>query len=312
MKVAITGGSGFIGRHLVSRCLAEGNEVRVLSRRSVNARLTHRVTWYQGDLNDPSSLLALVDGVDILYHCAGQITNKSQMRSLHVDGTKNLIDVASDRIGHWVQLSSVGVYGAVSRGLITEASPINPIGEYEETKLESDELVLAAAKKGKFSCTVLRPSNVFGEEMSNQSLFAMIHMIKRGLFFFVGAAGASANYIHVDNVVEGLFRCGTIKTAKGGIYNLSDHCSMEFLVEVVSGELKCGRLPLRIPESLVRGIVWCLGSIPNFPLSQPRVDALTNHAIYPIDRIQYELGYEHVISMKRGLQQLVAAYNRRK
>jgi len=311
MKVAITGGTGFIGRYLLSRCLAEGNEVRILSRGQVNLCSTRRVSWHEGDLNDPSSLLAFLDGVDVLYHCAGQITNQSQMRSLHVDGTANLIDAASGRVGHWVQLSSVGVYGPVSTGVITETSPFNPVGEYEITKAASDELVLAAAAQGRFDCAILRPSNVYGEDMNNQSLFNMIKMIERGLFFYIGKPGASANYIHVDNVVEGLVRCGSMATAKGGIYNLSDNIFMEEFVRVIVDALGC-RLPtMRAAELPMRWIGKSMGKISGFPLTEARVNALTNRSIYPTRRIQEDLGYKHVMSMENGLRQLVAAYKNR-
>jgi nucleoside-diphosphate-sugar epimerase len=147
--------------------------------------------------------------------------------------------------------------------------------------------------------------------MKNQSLFGMIKMIDRGLFFFVGKPGASANYIHVDNVVEGLVRCGTMPEAKGKIYNLSDYCTMEKFVQMISEALGC-RLPaFRVPELPVRLACKAAGAIPGFPLTPARVDALTNRSVYPISRIQEDLGYAHVMSMENGLRQLVAAYKRK-
>ena len=313
MIVTITGGTGFIGKKLALRHLARRDEVRVLSRSAPELPgLPDKVKYFTGDLTNIDSLHAFADGADVLYHCAGQLTDEGAMRALHVEGTRNLVEVAArHRIGHWVQLSSVGVYGPVSEGDITEEFPVNPVGEYEITKVKSDELVLDAALQERFSCTILRPSNVFGADMKNQSLFGMINMINRGLFFFIGKPGASANYIHVDNVVEALVRCGTMQAAKGRIYNLSDHCSMESMIGVIAGELEC-RLPaLRMPEFLVRWAARILEVIPGFPLSQSRVDALTNHAVYPIDRIQKELDYAHIISMEKGLRQLVAAFKHR-
>ena len=56
----------------------------------------------------------------------------------------------------------------------------------EKTKAESDQLVMNAARKGTFTYSILRPSNVFGPTMTNQSLFQMIEMISKGLFFFIG------------------------------------------------------------------------------------------------------------------------------
>ena len=309
MNVAITGGTGFIGRKLVQRHLERGDHVRVLSRRPlVVSGFSDSVAWFQGDLVGSDDILPFVDGVDVLYHCAGQITDESGMRSLHVGGTEVLLEAASGRIGHWVQLSSVGVYGPVSNGLITELSPLNPVGEYEITKRESDELVIKSAREGAFSFSVLRPSNVYGEEMTNRSLFDLIAMIERGLFFFVGKKGAFSNYIHVDNVVEGLIRCGMKQGAKDKIFNLSDHCSMERLVGIISNELGCNYPRLRLPEVPLRVMAGIMGKLPRFPLTVSRVDALTRRSRYSIKSIQKELAYQHVVSIEDGLRRLVSHY----
>jgi len=226
MDVAITGGTGFIGRALVLRHIASGDTVRVLSRRPSNqTQFSDPVRVYSGDLSsecDPALLLDFVQGADVVYHCAGEIAHESRMRSLHVGGTQRLIQAASGEIGHWVQLSSVGAYGPYRDGAVTEETPLRPVGLYETTKVESDQAVQQAARQGAFSCTILRPSTVFGAGMRNQSLRQMTVMINRGFFFFIGRKGASANYIAADNVVEALVRCGCMPQAKGRIYNLSD------------------------------------------------------------------------------------------
>jgi len=270
------------------------------------------VEWFEGDLVAFDDILPFVDGVDVLYHCAGQLTDESGMRRLHIGGTKVLIEGASRCIGHWVQLSSVGVYGPVSNGLITEQSALNPVGEYETTKAQSDKLVISAAREGAFTFSVLRPSNVYGEDMTNQSLFDFIAMIERGLFFFVGKRGTSSNYIHVDNVVEGLICCGTMQGAKDMIFNLSDHCSMERFVDIISNELGCKYPRLRLPECLLRVMAGIMGNLPMFPLTESRVDALTRRSIYAVKFIQEELGYQHVVSMEDGLRRLVSGYMKRK
>ena len=70
MKVAITGGTGFIGGHLANRCISLGHEVRILSRRPEKKWVHGSAKWFTGDLRDDTCLLPFVDGVDILYHCA--------------------------------------------------------------------------------------------------------------------------------------------------------------------------------------------------------------------------------------------------
>jgi nucleoside-diphosphate-sugar epimerase len=313
MIVAITGGTGFIGKKLVECLIGRGDVVRLLTRDSAVAEKSSLLEIHRCDLLTVGAdeLSAMLDGVDVLYHCAGQLRDAHIMRALHVDATQKLAEAASHRVSHWVQLSSVGVYGKVTEGAVTEDSALNPVGEYEVSKAESDKIVVGAASKGGFSYSILRPSNVFGAGMSNRSLFGMIAMIDRGLFFYIGKPGASANYIHVNNVAEGLMRCGTMQPAKGRTYNLSDCCTMEHFVEVIAEAL--GRKPpcLRIPKPIAQLTGRTLGKLPGFPLTQSRVDALTNRSAYSISRIRQELSYNHVISMEDGLRELVDAYKRR-
>lgn len=316
MIVSITGGTGFIGRKLVLRHLAQGDSVRVLTRRNnVDGapELPSAAQLCRGDLLRGNDVLsAFVEGADVLYHCAAEIRDEPRMLAVNVVGTHNLIQAASGKIGRWVQLGSIGVHGNQPGGVVTEESLLNPGNAYERSKAESDRLVMEAGNGRAFAYSILRPSNVFGLGMANQSLFQWIAMVNRGLFFFVGKSGASANYIHVDNVVEALVRCATLPQAQGRIYNLSDHSSVEQFVTTLAAALGQAPPRLRLPQPLAKGLSNTFGRLPGFPLTPSRVNALNNRTVYPITRIQHELGYAHVISMEDGIRQLVAAYQQRK
>ncbi len=314
MLVGITGGTGFIGKTLVLRHIAAGDTMRLLTRRSsYDMALPNSVQVFHGDLTGPvKSLIPFVDGVDVLYHCAGEIKDQTKMYSVHVTGTENLCAAADRRIGHWVQLSSVGAYGPQCSSIITEGTPLNPVGVYEKTKTDSDQLVIDTARKGAFTYSIMRPSNVFGPTMANQSLFQMIEMINKGLFFFIGKPGALANYIHVNNVVEGLVLCGKISAAKGRIYNLSNHRTIENFVAIIAGSLRKPVPRLRVPETVIRWIVKLCGRLPHFPLTESRVKGLTSRTVYSIQRIQTELGYIHQVSIEDGLRQMVKAWEQSK
>lgn len=316
MIVSITGGTGFIGRKLVLRHLAQGDSVRVLTRGGdigAASALPGAVELYQGDLTRGNDVLpAFVEGADVLYHCAAEIRDESRMLAVNVAGTRNLIQAASGKMGRWVQLGSIGVYGHQPGGVVTEESPLNSGNLYEQSKAESDRLVMEAGNNRAFVYSILRPSNVFGPDMGNQSLFQLIAMVNRGLFFFIGQPGASANYIHVDNVVEALVRCATLPQARGRVYNLSDHCSIEQFIAVIARVLHQTPPRFRLPENLVRAVARLMSGIVSNPLTESRMDALVNRTVYPITRIQHELDYAHVISMEDGIRQLVAAYQQRK
>nr|WP_298138150.1 NAD-dependent epimerase/dehydratase family protein [uncultured Pseudomonas sp.] len=315
-KVLVTGGNGFIGRRLVNALCLRGDQVRIVSRRAQSC-FSKNVEVIQGDLTaNDFSFDGLLEGCTLVYHCAGEIQNQALMRSLHVGATERLLTASlreADKSGnaiHWVQLSSVGAYGppqgnSSAERLVTEATPVHPVGEYEVTKTLSDELVVQAARNGLLSYSILRPSIVYGVDMPNQSLFQLIRMIDRGLFFFIGREGAIANYIHVDNVVNALVLCGMFSTSvKDETYIVSDYRTLEEFVGIIATALGRTTPHIRLPESLVRAAAATGAIIPRFPLSSSRVDALTSRTVYSSDKIQSELGYVNKISMGEGISEL--------
>jgi len=295
MIVAITGGSGFIGKLLVERHLQQGDQVRLLSR---NASLeSANVQYFLGDLSNPNvDLFGFVDGVDVLYHCAGEINNESLMQELHVNGTQRLADAAQGKIGRWVQLSSVGAYGVCRDGTITEDSKEQPFAIYERTKTESDKIV----KDSGIPYVILRPSNVFGNDMPNQSLRGLLRTIHKGLFFFIGKENKSlVNYVHVVDVIEVLMRCGSNDKSLGEVFNLSQSTTVEKMIaSFASGMKRADKKILRLPESVVRILVYVLERFPGFPLTSSRVDALTGRCIYNSTKVQKILRFKYSMTLE--------------
>jgi nucleoside-diphosphate-sugar epimerase len=309
MKVAITGATGFIGKLLVSKHVILGDEVRILSRKDVFPfENFDKVQIYKGDLSNKNSLFDFVNGVDVLYHCAAEINDESKMYLTNVEGTKNLIDISIGKIKHWVQLSSTGVYGPVHEGIITESSAYNPINKYEKTKLMSDLLVLEAGEKKEITYTLIRPSNVFGYQMSNKSLFQLVKMVDNGFYFFVGAKGASANYVPVENVIESLYLAATNPKAKNEIYNVSNWCTIEFFVENVAKILKKENPKNRFSTALIKLIVRLTFFIPKNPLTISRINALTNRSMYKTTKIEEELNYKPIVTVEATIEKLVLFY----
>jgi len=307
MQVGITGGSGFIGRHLVRECLSRGHHVKVLSRKGVHSATG--VTVCLGDLTDPrSDLEPFVQGLDILYHCAGEIRDESLMRGLHVEGTKRLVEAAVGKIGRWVQLSSVGTYGKKRSGIIDEATPVSPFGVYESTKTESDLMVVNVADRSGMDYAILKPSNVFGIDMPNQSLIGMIKMLRKGFFFYVGRRGAVMNYVHISSVIRALMLCGEHNTAPGNTYILSDHVTIEEMVSAFAQGMGIAAPTLRIPEKLVRALVTTFQILPGIPLSTSRVDAMTGRARYNSSKIERDLVYKEEIPLIRHFEEISGSW----
>ena len=313
MIISITGATGFVGKKLVQQCVSAGHTVRVLSRREPRqAALPESVRWFQGGLDDITQLRRFAENSDILYHCAAEIRNPSGMMRTNRDGTRNLIAVSRGLVDRWVQLSSVGVYGLVRDGGVSEESPEKPTGIYEMSKAQADDLVRAAAEERAFDAVLLRPSIVYSPEMTNRSVFQLIRTIDQGYFFFVGPKGASANYVHVDDVVGALVQCGINPGAANRTYNLSVGDTLEVLVEAIAGALGRPAPALRLPRGITRALAATMGWMPNFPLTVSRVDALSSRSHYPIDRIQRELGFVPRVSLPQGMAEMARFWKARR
>jgi len=303
--IAVTGGTGFIGKRLIARHIARGDEVRYLTRQMPEQAIAG-ATAIIGDLSAIDSLRPLVQDVDVLYHCAAELHDAAKMHATNVVGTENLLTAATDQVKRWVQLSSTGVYGSKPAQDVNENTPIQPMNAYEISKAAADELVYTAMHTQQLYGVVLRPSNVYGVDMPNQSLFQLINMIKRGLFFFIGQRGAIANYIHVDNVIDALILCGTATLpANGRTYIVSDDRTLEKFVAIIAAALNIPCPQKRCPEALIRLVARLGDYLPRFPLRSSRVDALTYRHHYQTARIEAELGYRHTISMSEGISELV-------
>ena len=311
--VLVTGASGFIGAALVPRLQRAGCRVTALTRQTAR-RFPPGVSVKGGDLISGAGIdLGLLAGIDVIFHCAGELTRLELMRPLHVGGTARLLESARAQSGrgplHWVQLSSVGAYGPAARAghdrTVDESTPERPSGEYEVTKTESDGLVTQAARDGWISRSTLRPSNVIGADMPNNSLRQAIAMIGRRWFFHIGRAGAVANYVHVDDVSRALIECGRHPSARGATFNISSDCDWEALAAHIADTCGVRRPLVRLPESMVRAAAAIVGAVATSPLTASRIDALVSRTRYPMARIAETLDFSLARPMPAGVDDVI-------
>ena len=164
-RILVTGGTGFIGRHLVDQLVAEGASVRVLTRGSSRLAENWRgVEIEVGDLRNGSSLRAPVQGCRVVYHLAGELREPAQFQATNTEGTQHLLEACqASPVESVVILSSVGVMGVRKPGPANEATACHPRNAYEKSKYAAEQLALAWSARTDIPVTVLRPTIVFGE-----------------------------------------------------------------------------------------------------------------------------------------------------
>ncbi|MHA3737421.1 NAD-dependent epimerase/dehydratase family protein [Pseudomonas sp. Eth.TT006] len=300
MLVLLTGAKGFIGKQVLSRLCADGHSVRVITR-SIFETDFDNVEVVQADLTSADTNFdSLLAGCSVVLNCAGEIHNEVLMHALHVEATGRLVQAANRTASekqpiHFVQLSSVGAYGPAkgTSRVVTEQTAVNPQGTYEVTKTQGDALVLQSRNNDYFSYSILRPSNVFGQSMTNNSLRQLGRIVGKGVFVYIGNAKreAVATYIHVDDVVSALMLCGFDSRAKGHIFNLSNDCSLSELIDGMADALRVNRPKRSVPEAPLRFLVEIASRFLRLPITQGRIDALVARTTYPTTKLQDVLGF---------------------
>jgi nucleoside-diphosphate-sugar epimerase len=171
-KVLVTGGTGFIGRPLVRRLAKIADEVRVLALPQDTGaeelrQFSDRVRVIEGDVRSFARVQAACDGIDIVFHCAGVVTDWAPRRlfeDVNVAGTKNVLDAAANAgVRRLVYISTNDVFGLVEGRVIDETFPLIPWGEpYADTKLAAEYACRAAHASGRLEVAMLYPCWVYG------------------------------------------------------------------------------------------------------------------------------------------------------
>src|SRR3989344_4915890 len=214
-SVLVTGGTGFIGRHLVSALLKQDANVTVLSRHVPPAG-GQGYKVIVGDLTRPASIAGICQGMDIVFHLGGyahavdQSDGKSEKTNwqVTVEGTKALVEQSLKAgVSQFVFFSSVKAMGEGGETCLDETAECQPVTSYGKAKREAEKLVLEAARHGS-SSTVLRLPMVYGSGCKG-NLPRMIHAVAHGRFPPLPEPGNKRSRVDVRDVVEAAWLAAT-------------------------------------------------------------------------------------------------------
>lgn len=310
--VAVTGGTGFIGRHLVRLLLSQDKSVRVLTRNIPKAKsLLPEVTeYFEGDLADTYQLRRFLSGAEYVFHLASELRDKKLMRRTNVLGTKNILDVLGEiQPRKLIYLSSAGIAGQKKKYMIRdEETPCSPSNEYEQSKWDAEKLVCGFTGQSRIHVSILRPTNVIGEDKDNpeDSFYQLIRQIKKRRFFYIRQGRGVANYVYVEDVVQALLILSESDAANGQTYIINDQSTMRDIVEHI--KMCChlaGRtmsfpyLPVLAASKIIHAVY------PGFVLSPSRVRALYFPYQYSSQKIEKQLGFRFEYGIKNGISRTI-------
>ena len=239
MTVLVTGASGHVGANLVRELIKEKRIVRALIRKDRRGVEGLEVETVEGNILDYPSLLQAVTGSEVVFHLAASISivgdKSGQVRLTNVEGTRNVVQACLETgVRRLVHFSSIHAYSPfpLDQTVDVNSQPADkrsPI--YDQTKAESNKIVLAAVKEG-LDAVIIAPTGILGPNDFKLSRMGavLIKLYKQKLF---GLVDGGYNWVDVRDVVRGALFAE--KNAKSGSqYILSgEWCSIPKLAEHV-------------------------------------------------------------------------------
>ncbi|MCD0451298.1 GDP-mannose 4,6-dehydratase [Actinocorallia sp. API 0066] len=258
--IAVTGADGFIGSHLVELLVERGHRVRAM------AQYTSQGTWgwldalapdvlanvevQLGDVRDPGSVGALVDGADGVCHLAALIAIPYSYRAprsyvdTNVTGTLNVLEAAKEhRTPRLVHTSTSETYGTARTVPIAESHPLQAQSPYAASKAAADKLVESYHASFGLPAVTLRPFNTFGPRQSARAFIpTVISQIAAGMEEIkVGSLTPTRDFTFVKDTAAAFAAALTTPGLEGGLYNAG-----------VGGEISMGDLARTIAEVMGR------------------------------------------------------------
>ena len=225
MKVLVTGGTGFVGSHLIEQLRAAGHEVVAIVRRGSNRAFVESLgaEVVDGDLDDQTSLDAACEGCEIVYHSAARVEivgTWEQFKRTTVDGTRRLVHSANRAgVGRFVFVSSCGVYHPrllASGVVINESTPSPPPPRwftYAIAKLQAEEVVRGELAP-KTDWVIVRLGYLYGPRNRTMNTY-LEPVMRQGIMTLVGNGENEMAMVYVEDAVRAIVLAGSCPGAAG-------------------------------------------------------------------------------------------------
>ena len=237
MKFLVTGGAGFIGRHLVAKLLHDEHNITIFdnfsssSKNDISHLLENGVSLVTGDILDYDLLLKSMANHDFVIHLAAQtsvsqsIADPKTTIDIIVDGTVNVLkSCVKTNVKNLIFSSSGAVYGNSLDAIISENSQLSPLSSYGASKLVAEYNLQTFSKLFGLNSISLRLFNVYGNGQSSEA--GVVRKFLKNISEDVpleifGDGTQTRDFVHISDVIEA-FYCAirNIEAKRGEVYNI--------------------------------------------------------------------------------------------
>jgi nucleoside-diphosphate-sugar epimerase len=252
--IFVTGGTGFLGRHLIPELCRAGFNLRVLTRRPADhpwLKRYPRLAVVEGDLLDADALLKGVDGCRYVIHAGGMFRfwgDENAFAATNIRGTENVLNAAARAgVERFIHISTIAVIGHPDPAhVIDETYPPRPADAYQRSKWQAEQIIMRAHREQDVPVVVLRPGAYYGPlgHYAFNRLFFKDPM--RGIIMQVNGGRYIIFPAYITDVVQGVMKgleCGRL----GAVYNIcGDWISHKEAFDIICQEanIRWPRLPI--------------------------------------------------------------------
>lgn len=305
-KILVTGATGFIGKPLCAKLLADGFQVRA-------------AVWLEEpDAGLPTGIeISLIDsigpdtdwaqalaGIDTIIHLAARVhvmaekdtDPLSAYRRVNVAGTERLARLAAaSGVKRMVFMSSVKVHGEESLTRYTEQDTPAPLDPYGVSKFEAEESLKRIATETGLEVVFIRPPLVYGPGVK-ANYFKLMDIVARGLPLPFGSVNNARSMIYVGNLIDAVALCAKHPQAAGKTYLVSDgeDVSTPDLIRRIAAALNSPERMFPFPSSLMRFAGRIMGKT-------AAIDRLLGSLVVDDGKIRKDLGWKPPFTMAEGL-----------
>ena len=322
----VTGGTGFIGSHLVEELLRRGyGEVRCLVRSEEKWLAGMDVIPIRGELSDVELLWNALSGVDYVYHVGGVTRAQAweTFEQANVKATLNLlgaVKMAAPDVRKVLVTSSLAAVGRCEGGVADETSPLQPISEYGRSKAAMEKALadpheMRTSLQEDLPLVIIRPPAVYGPR--EKDIYEVFKTASRGLFPILGGGDTpDLSLVHVRDLVRGMVDAAESDVTTGETYFLGSErfYAWNEIKAATMDALGKKVLTIPVPGALVGPIgaaaeAWGKLTRQYPPLNREKAREI-RHACKMcwIDKAQRDFGYRPDVRLEDGIEETISWY----